>query len=62
MKVSELIERLKTMPQDAEVVKVSYNGCSECNGECFGYYSDIYHAEFKEYGDYPNDETNVVVL
>lgn len=62
MKVSELIEKLSKLPQEATIMKESFDGCSECNPEGFGIYHEIFHVEFKEHGDYPNDETNLVVL
>ena len=63
MKVSELIEQLKKYPQDAEVKKVSYDGCLECNSEGMGYYNGVFSTEYLEVGEYPNDrDYHIVVL
>lgn len=48
--VAQLIELLKTMPQDAPVRMVNYDGCDECNPESFpniGYLEKVqYHEDF----------------
>lgn len=57
MKVSELIEQLKELPQDAEVMKSHWD--SESDFDC---YYDIDVVLYKEQGDYPNWEKHIVVL
>lgn len=41
MTVAELVAKLLTMPQDAEVWKSDASGCHECNPEGIDYYSEI---------------------
>jgi hypothetical protein len=63
MKVKELLEQLKKMPLDAEVLKSNSEGCSECNPEGMEHLSSLYSVEFKKEGDYPyNSKKNIVVL
>lgn len=63
MNVSELIKELQKLPQDAEVMKSSSEGCSECNPESMEYYTGVYSTEYLEVGHYPNDKNyHVVVL
>jgi hypothetical protein len=63
MKVSELIEELKKMPQDSEVMKSNSEGCYDCNPGSLPSYRDIYHVQYMETGEYPNlDIEKVVVL
>lgn len=63
MLVEELVAKLLKMPQKAEVIKTSSDGCSDCNPEGMDYYHDVYSVDFKAEGDYPNSRhKNVVVL
>lgn len=55
----QLIEFLKKFPPDTPVKKSCSEDCED--GEGFDIYRYVY-PEFKEFGDYPNDETNLVVL
>lgn len=62
MKVSELIEKLKGLPQDAEVMKSSSDGCSECNCDSMEYYTEVYSAEYLKVGYYPNEKNKHIVV
>lgn len=64
MLVSELIVKLQQLPQDAEIVKSSSDGCNECNPEGFEIYHSIFSScvEYLEEGDYPNKKTHIVIL
>lgn len=57
MKVSELIEKLKELPQDAEVMKSHWD-----SGSDFVCYYDVDFVTYKEQGDFPNWEKHIVVL
>lgn len=52
MKVSELIEKLKLLPQDATIYKTEGNGCSECDPDVIGSINDVYQVSFYEEGPY----------
>ena len=57
MKVHELIEKLKKLPQDALVMKQSFEG-----EENLPIWREVYYANFHHEPEYPNNEENVVVL
>lgn len=46
MKVKELLEILKTMPEDAEVMFNYTDGCNECNPYGYDDQKDINGVEF----------------
>jgi hypothetical protein len=63
MKVSELISALQKLPQDADVVKSSNDGCSECNADGLPWHHDVSEAEYRLKGEWPNEnEKHVVIL
>lgn len=63
MTVADLIYKLSSLPQDAEVHHVNYDGCSECNQECMPQYHSVDRVMIQAQGWYPSDNLrNVVVL
>jgi hypothetical protein len=63
MTVAQLIERLKTMPQESVVWTKNYDGCWECNEEGMPIYHVIEDVDFETRGQYPSyQERDLVVL
>lgn len=62
MNIRELVEKLQTFSDDAEVYFLESNVCDECNPEGFDFTHDISRVSFKEDTGYPNTEKNVVVI
>lgn len=63
MKVSELIEKLQKLPQNARVMYSENAGCVECNPEGTAMYLHVEHAEYLEVGYWPNkNHIHIVVV
>lgn len=62
MRVYELIDILKGLPNSAEVYFNGSSSCDECNPEGFDFTHEITLVSFKEDTGYPNTEKNVVVI
>ncbi len=63
MKVSEVIQKLNEMPQDAEVMFSESSGCPECNMDGISFWHDVFDIKYHKKGNWPHEgEKHVVVV